>query len=205
MVGTSMEAFADLKVTIPPELADDFLSKLNYVSQSVEEFELLPENPNRVRFSLRPGHEQHSNLIAAQISDVAQKMFRAFRPAVDRVLVSRVGPGNFKDDPHPLLEAQGQLYCFGQGRFGLGPKLVALMELFDARFREVFATFKAEPHQFPSLIGAEVLEQCKYLRSFPHALTLVSHLREELTSIQRFAGHARWPAPAVPTRVTEGP
>jgi seryl-tRNA synthetase len=56
----------------------------------------------------------------------------------------------------------------------------------------VIERFKAAPHQFPSLIGADVLERCKYLRSFPHALTLVSHLREDLEAVQNFARSARW-------------
>ena len=46
--------------------------------------------------------------------------------------------------------------------------------------------------QFPSLIGGDTLDRCGYLRSFPHSVSLVSHLREDLDAIQRFAETTRW-------------
>jgi hypothetical protein len=173
-------------------LVDDFLAKLHYVSESLQDFELLPEERNSVRFSLLPGREHDSPVIAARIAEVAQKMCGAYRPSVAKVLVSRTGSGNYELDPHPLLEAHGDLFKYGQGRFGLGPRLVELLGFFDRQLMEVLGRFSPEPHQFPSLIGADVLERCKYLRSFPHALTLVSHLREDLEAVQNFARSARW-------------
>jgi hypothetical protein len=185
-------AFADLKCTVPLELVDDFLAKLHYVSESLQDFELLREERNCVRFNLLPGHEVHSPVVAAGIAEVAQKMCQAYRPSAAKVLVSREGTGAYDLDPHPLLEAQGDLFKYGQGRFGLGPRLVELLGFFDRQLMQVIGGFNAEPHQFPSLIGADVLERCKYLRSFPHALTLVSHLREDLEAVQNFARSARW-------------
>jgi hypothetical protein len=181
-----------LTVTIPVELVDDFLAKLHYVSESLQDFELLPDERNSVRFSLLPGHENDSPVIAARIAEVAQKMCGAYRPSEAKVLVSREGSGTFEADPHPLLEAQGDLFKYGRGRYGLGPQLVGLLGFFDRQLMQAIGRFSPEPHQFPSLIGADVLERCKYLRSFPHALTLVSHLREDLEAVQNFARSARW-------------
>jgi len=173
-------------------LVDDFLAKLHYVSESLQDFELLPGERNRVRFNLLAGHEDHSPVVAASIAEVAQKMCQAYRPNAAKVLVSKEGAGVYDLDPHPLLEASGDLFKYGQGRFGLGPRLVELVDFFDRRLMQVIGRFSAEPHQFPSLIGADVLERCKYLRSFPHALTLVSHLREDLEAVQNFGRSARW-------------
>jgi seryl-tRNA synthetase len=187
-----MESFADLQVSIPAELVDDYLGKLHYVSESLQDFELISDERNRVRFTLRPGSELDSSLIASRIAGVAQKMCNTYRPDSEKILCARHGTGNYQSDPHPLLEAQGDLFNYGQGRYGLGPRLVALTEFFDRELIGLIRKFSAEPHQFPSLIGADVLERCKYLRSFPHALTLVSHLREDLDSIQDFARSSRW-------------
>src|SRR5436190_1989908 len=42
-------------------------------------------------------------------------------------------------------------------------------------------------HKFPSMIAAETLQRCRYIQSFPHCLTLTSHLKEDLQGIAQFA------------------
>lgn len=187
-----MYSTAELPVTIPVDLVDDFLAKLHYVSESLEKFELLPDERNLVRFKVAPGHQHDSSLIAERIAEVAKKMCDAHRPAETKVLVSRKGLGQYNLDPQPTLEREGELRRFGRGRYGLGPRLVALMAFFDRELTRTFLSFSPKQYQFPSLIGADVLERCKYLRSFPHALTLVSHLREDLAAVQEFARSAKW-------------
>lgn len=185
--------YADLKAAIPPELVPDFLSKLHYVSEALEAFEVVSETGDRVRFRLHPGNEGKAELIAARIAEVAQKMSQAYRPAAAKVLASRQNRAvPFGEDPHPILIARGELFEFGPGRYGVGPYLMRLMGFFDDQLRDMAKKFSAAPHQFPSLIGAEALDRCKYLRAFPHSLTLVTHLREDLESIQAFAQSARW-------------
>ncbi len=176
---------------VPPELVDEFLSKLHYVSEFVTAFELTKERDG-VRFQLLPDTGRQAPLIADRIVETAQKMCQAHRPGEIRVIASRQGSVTFDKDPHPLLEARGDLFRFGQGRFGFRPRLLELMEFFDRQFVDLAERFPAAPHQFPTLIGADVMDRCKYLRSFPHTLSLVAHLREDLDSIQNFARTARW-------------
>jgi hypothetical protein len=186
-----MSHFADLNVTIPSELADEFLSKLYYVSESLAGFELTQER-DRVRFQLPPQADQQATIIAARIAEVAQKMCSAYRPAEGKLLASRPVSGSFDQDPHPLLEARVDLIPFGPGRFGFGPRLYELIEFFDRQLFQRAKQFKAIPCQFPTLIGADVMLRLKYLKSFPHSLTFVSHLREDLVAIQDFARTAHW-------------
>ena len=187
-----MHAFANLKVTIPPELVDEFLTKLPYVSESLQDFELLPEQRNCVRFNLLPGYELDAQVIADRISEVAQKMCQAYRPSAPKVLVSSEGAVTYRLDPHPFLEAQGDLFKYGSGRYGLGPKSLWLLEFFDRRLNQMARQFSAAPHQYPNMIGADTLDSCKYFQSFPHSLSLVSHLREDLEALKDFAKNARW-------------
>lgn len=185
--------YADLKTAMPEEVAKDFLSKLHYVSEALEEFDLAADERNRVRFSVIAGNEGKADLIAARIVEVAQKMSQTYRRAESKILVSRTCRDSlFNQDPHPLLIEQGELFEYGAGRFGLGPMLLRLIEFFDGHLCRIAQKFSAPPFQFPSLIGADALDRCKYIRSFPHSLTLVSHLREDLESIQEFAQAARW-------------
>jgi seryl-tRNA synthetase len=100
--------------------------------------------------------------------------------------------GSFTANPHPLLEARGDLIPFGQGRYGFGPRLLELIEFFDDQFFKQADQFNAIPCQFPALIGGDIMLRLKYLKSFPHSLTFVAHLREDLVAIQDFARSAHW-------------
>lgn len=186
-----MTYYADLNVSIPVELAPEFLSKLHFVSQSITEFELTDDR-SRVRFELRPGAAPESDTIAARVAEVAQKLCAAYRPAESKLRAARPVSGSFCEDPHPLLEARGELIPFGQGRYGFGPRLLELINFFDNQFVQRAGEFNAVACQFPSLIGADVMLRLKYLTSFPHSLTFVSHLREDLVAIQEFARNAKW-------------
>lgn len=187
-----MSAFADLTTRIPDELADEFLKRLPYVSEGIANFRLLP-GAARVAFDLRGGFENQSELVATRISEVASKLCSNYRPGITKTLIKREGSrSGFVLDPHPLLQERGELIAFGRGRYGLGPSLTALVEYFDWRVRRMGAEFHAESRTFPSLIGADVLDRCRYIRNFPASLNLVSHLREDHSVIQEFARSANW-------------
>jgi seryl-tRNA synthetase len=175
---------------IPAELVEEFLAKLHYISPSLREFSLTPER-NAVRFRC-PSNGAQVETIAERIIESANKLLTRFRPQAARILVSRTHPFAFKEDPQLLLEATGDLIRFGPGRVGFGPRLLRLIEFFEGATRQLASEFTSESHSFPSLIGADALEKCKYLRSFPHTLSLVSHLEEDLRAIQDFARTVRW-------------
>ena len=183
---------APLRTPVPPAIAGDFLSKLHYLSEDLAGFELDTEKRDVVRFGLRDGAVHAPELIASRIVETADKFCERFREMPDRVLGARPVSGTFTDDPHPLLEREGELKRFGAGRFALGPRLVGLMTLFDRQALELARDFEAPAHQFPALIGADVLDRCRYLRSFPHSLNVVAHLREDVEAISHFAKSANW-------------
>jgi hypothetical protein len=187
-----MSATIDLPFSIPDELVPDFLGKLYYVSEDLEHFRLSEGRRDQVLFRTRAGREERSPIIADRIREVASKMCAGHRRFEAHVLVShRFTRFPFQKDPRPLLEDRGELFEYGPGRFGLGPLLVSLLEFFDAELLHLADRFSAERRQFPTLIGADVLDRCRYIRSFPHALTLTSHLREDLEAIQNFTRSAR--------------
>lgn len=182
-----------LKAPVPAQLVDEFLKRLPYLSESLLSYQLDTTTRDQVRYQLRPGDEDQSDLVAERIVMVGDELARARRPAELKVLVSRKGPApRFDRDPHPILESMDELHRYGNGRFGFGPRLLELMDLFDRDVRAIADRMAAVPHQFPSLIGADVMDRCRYLRSFPSALTMVSHLREDLGAIRDFAAKAAW-------------
>ena len=187
-----MDLQAQLQAAMPDELAEEFLKRIPYLSEGISNVRLLPGATN-VAFELRTGFENQADSIASLISEVAGKLCLTFRPGQSRTLAKcDVFPGSYCSDPHPALIEQGDIVSFGRGRYGFGPKLVRLMEYFELRARKMARDFQADSYTFPSLIGADVLDTCRYLKNFPASLNLVSHLREDHAVLQEFTRSARW-------------
>jgi len=187
-----LSVFAELSNPIPDGLIEEFLKRLPYVSEGIHNVRLLP-GETRVAFDLEPGFESHSDLVASYISEVAAKLCLNHREVISKSLARQdVLPSSFRIDPHTLLTEEGEIAFFGRGRYGFGPKLIALMEYFDLRVRAMAMAFQAGSRSFPSLIGADVMDRCRYLKNFPSSLNLVSHLREDHGVLQEFARSVRW-------------
>lgn len=187
-----MTGAARLPLQVPQELAEEFLKRLPFVAEGLSA-PVLSDDRQSVSFQLAPGGGRSPDDLAALIGDVAVKLCGNHRANRSRTLASRVErPSAYEDDPHPALTASGDLIVYGPGRMGLGPRLSALMAAFDAQIREVADGFAAPPYTFPSLIGADTLDRCRYYRNFPTGLGFVSHLREDHGRLQEFARSAAW-------------
>ena len=176
---------------MPEELAEQLIKRASLCIRGHLNVCFLP-GTSRVTFDLRPGFEGQQEVVASRISEVAAKLCRNYRPEASKTLVKRDLAPSFQVDPHPLLAARGDIVEFGRGRYGFGPRMVAMVEYFESRARRMAAKFHAEAHSFPSLIGADVLDRCRYLKNFPSSLNLVCHLREDHGVLQEFARSVRW-------------
>ncbi len=85
----------------------------------------------------------------------------------------------------------------GRGIYTLGPLLTSLIEYFESRFLELAESFSAQPYRFPTLISARLLDRVNYFKAFPHSLSFVTHLREDLENIDQFAQHTHWEGEAL--------
>jgi len=187
-----MNHSVQLKSAIPADLVDEFLKRLPYISESLLKYDLTADSRDRVHFDLRTGGDEPS-IVSSRIVEVADKLLKARRASSVKVLASRIKRDtSFDGDPHPGLESMDELHRYGAGRYGFGPRLLELMNLFDRDVAAIAEKYKAPAHQFPTLIGADLLDRSRYLRSFPSSLTMVSHLREDMAAIQDFARVAKW-------------
>jgi seryl-tRNA synthetase len=64
------------------------------------------------------------------------------------------------------------------------------VQYFESRMIEVAEEMNAVSFRFPALISPRYLERVQYFKNFPHSLSFVSHLRENLPDIQRFMDQA---------------
>jgi len=187
-----MNHSVQLKSAIPADLVDEFLKRLPYISESLLKYDLTTDSRDRVHFDLRTGGDEPA-IVSSRIVEVADKLLKARRASSVKVLASRIKrDASFDSDPHPGLESMDELHRYGAGRYGFGPRLIELMNLFDRDVAAIAEKYKAPAHQFPTLIGADLLDRSRYLRSFPSSLTMVSHLREDMAAIQDFARVAKW-------------
>ncbi len=187
-----MDVIAHLPARIPSHLVDEFLKRVPFVSDEISTFRLAAEG-TQVLFQVREGAEARADTIAAHIAEVAGKLCSADPAPRVRVVASQPRlPSSFDADPHVLLERTGELVRFGRGRYGLGPRMTALVAALDRRLCRMAGGFHSTACAFPSLIGADTLDRCRYIRNFPTALTLVTHLREDHARLREFASTARW-------------
>ena len=98
-------------------------------------------------------------------------------------------PVHYTSDPMYELYDRGEVDEEAAGIYSLGPLLSQLIDYFEIQFTDLARSFEAEPYRFPTLIPASYMERVKYFQSFPHSLTFVTHLREDLSSIDDFAQH----------------
>jgi seryl-tRNA synthetase len=181
-----------LPTPLPPGLADEFEKKLAYVAEGLEGAR-YDAGTSSVTVTLAAADAARVAVIDARIREIADKLSRSYRAATPRVLAEGRGPADpYTLDPHAELLRRGELARFGRGRFALGPLLVRLVSALDREMQRMAAEMAAPPYQFPSLISAEVLDRCRYLKNFPASLNLVSHLREDLALLQNFARTVAW-------------
>ncbi len=82
----------------------------------------------------------------------------------------------------PVYEAMiqaGWVVPYETGRVMLAGPAARLFAFFDAEFARIARTYEAQPVKFPVLISVDTLKKADYFASFPHHITLASHLVED--------------------------
>jgi seryl-tRNA synthetase len=181
-------------VPVPEYLTGEVQSKLAYVDERITSAHVSEE---RVTLKvLAPSTD--SELSPTARADLEEKVQRVIRSMAKgaiklKVLVledfsDRKTP--YRQDPMPELLARGEINQEDSGIYTLGPLLTRLINFFEAQFIELADAFEATPYRFPTLIPARYMERVNYFRAFPHSLSFVTHLREDLDVIDQFSQHA---------------
>ena len=176
---------------IPDHLTGEVQSKLAYVDEAILSAHVQPSGDQIVLHLRQPPGELRQAALEEKVQRVVVSMVKgAFRPKI-QVLEDRLDrPVPYKSDPMPELIARGEVSQEAPGIYSLGPLVTRLIDYFEGHFLALAASFEAQPYRFPTLIPARYLERVNYFRAFPHSLTFVTHLREDLDAIDHFAQHA---------------
>lgn len=112
----------------------------------------------------------------------------------DRLFERRSDPSRFAS-PLEQLRVAGHLAEPAPGLVSLGGPVLTLCERVDAAVLAWAEELGATPHEFPSLIGLDVLRRAGYVRSFPPQLTLAGHLEPSDSVLTRVARESESIAP----------
>lgn len=137
--------------------------------------------------------ELDANADTAAVEDKLRRfvasMVARHRPLPRQVLRTnlREGRGPLVADVEDQLAQRGFLRRLGPGQVGLSGPPLAFVRALDARLAAVaHQRFGAREEAYPALIPTGVLHRCGYFGSFPHAVSMVTHLGEDFDAIERF-------------------
>jgi hypothetical protein len=178
-------------IGIPPYLVGDVQSKLGYIDENILLGRVSPAG-DQIELTLEtPVNEEQAANIENKVQRMVLSMVQgAFKPKI-QVLedhMDRAVPYN--GDPNEELFARGEMSQEDTGIFTLGPLMSRLIDYFEGKFLILADSFDARPYRFPTLIPAKLLGRINYFKAFPHSLSFVTHLREDLDVIDQFAHSA---------------
>lgn len=181
-------------VPIPDYLVGEIRSKLAYVDESIRRAEVSPDQII-LYLSSPAGERELSPERQAEIEEKVQRVVLsmakgAIKPKVQVLEDHLEQPVPYQANPMAELISRGEISQEAQGIFSLGPLLSQLIDYFEGQFIALADSFGAQPYRFPILIPARYLERVNYFRAFPHSLSFVTHLREDLQAIDRFSQQA---------------
>jgi seryl-tRNA synthetase len=176
-------------IAIPEHLAGEVQSKLAYVDEAILQARVAADG---ITLELRetPTDARRSELEDKVQRVVALMVQGAFRPKVQILEDHLDRPVPYTADPNPGLLERGEMFQEANGVYTVGPLVTRLIAFFEREFVRLADSFSAAPYRFPTLIPARYLERVNYFRAFPHSLTFVTHLREDIDAIDDFAQHA---------------
>ena len=176
---------------IPEHLIGEVQSRLAYVDEWITAAR-VGAGGDEIRLHLRqPADQARREALEEKVQRVVESMVKgAFKPKVQILEDYLDRPVPYCDDPMAELLRRGEASQEAGGIFSLGPLVTRLIDYFEGHFLELAGSFEAAPYRFPTLIPARYLERVNYFRAFPHSLTFVTHLREDLDAIDHFAQQA---------------
>lgn len=176
---------------IPEHLIKEVQSKFAYVDEAIARAEIASTGDAITLYLYdQIGEQEKANLEEKTQRVVSSMILGAIGSKIEILEDHLDRPTPYQEDPNLELIERGELYQETAGVFTLGPLLTRLIDYFERRFMELADSFHARPYRFPALIPASFLARVNYFRAFPHSLTFVTHLREDLDVIDQFSQHA---------------
>ncbi len=179
------------QVNIPEFLVGEVQSKLAYADENIAGARVAAAGDS-ITLELRaqvdgPARGGLEDKVQRIVATMVQGAFKPKVQILENYLDRTV---QYSANPNAELIARGEMFQEATGIFTVGPLVTKLIAFFESQFVKLADSFEAAPYRFPTLIPARYLERVNYFRAFPHSLTFVTHLREDLDVIDAFAQSA---------------
>jgi len=178
--------FLDVKITktITPDLAADIVKQGAYISPDIVSVKI---EENALRCEVRSGADTAT--LQDKVERFLDLMVKLYRRMPQKVLhtQSRVDEAPLETGVYGKLIEKGWVKELGRGQVALaGPALKALWAI-NADCRNLGReAFGATDEVYPTLIPSSTLARCGYFSSFPQNVSMVTHLVEDIDTIETF-------------------
>jgi seryl-tRNA synthetase len=171
-------------VSIDADLAEEIAKQSAWISPHVHDVRVSPGGTSVV---YRVDPQADAGAERERVERFVADMVRRYRPLPRKLVMKRGGEGRrLVAGAYAELRQRGWIVEIGPGRVSLrGPALAAVRALDDDCAR-IARSLAASEESHPALVPARVLARCGYFASFPHAVSLVTHLGEDYDAIERF-------------------
>ncbi|HIJ84667.1 MAG: AA TRNA LIGASE II protein [Magnetococcales bacterium] len=174
-------------ITIPAFLAQEMVAKLAYVDPLIQQVTRDETGDYHLHLRRTLSTEEWQSLHAKVQRAMALLVATTREPPVKILEDWMDQPVFSNEDPTEALLREGHVTQTGDGLFSLGPLVASLCRYFEGQlFRLGFAQ-GGHLYRFPAMIPSGFLEKIQYFKNFPHSLSFVAHLQEDMEIIERFA------------------
>lgn len=185
------------KITLPSPvrlkqgIRQTLKEKLVYVAQGVKGVSFENAQEKKPLIVLEYEGDMDENLLKGKASDMVRAFARGFMEVEKEILFDRQDVEPINHDPiyEQLLE-RGWVHAYETGRVLLSGPAKRLFDFFDNEFAKIGQRYGAIPDKYPVLIGVDTLKKADYFASFPHHITIASHLVEDIEGIKAFQSKA---------------
>ncbi len=178
-------------VRLKTGIRETLKEKLVYVAPGVQNVSFEHEEERKPVLVLEYTGTLEENILKGKVSDMVRDFARGFMEVQKEILFYRrdVVPRN-NTPIYEELQRRGWIHVYEPGRVLLSGPVKRLFDFFDGAFEQIGARYGAISDKYPVLIGADTLQTADYFASFPHHITLASHLVEEVEGIKAFQSKA---------------
>lgn len=181
----------DPELEIPEFLVKEVAAKIAYVDATIENVDVSAGEDGIILDLREDPDKEKTDYLIDKINVVVRSLVKgAFEPHLRVVTDKSDRPQRYNRDPMETLGPSREVVTEGNGYYSLGPLLASLLDYFEDRYLAAAVELGARPYRFPALISPGYLERVKYFSNFPHSLSFVTHLREDLDAIRAFSEQA---------------
>jgi len=183
-VRAAVECSLTVSTSIDGDLAEEIAKQSAWVSPHVHDLRVSPDGASVL---FRVDDEGDAGAERNRVERFVADMVRRHRPVPRKLVMRRAGEGRrLVADAYGELRKRGWIVDLGPGRVSLRGPALAVVRALDDDCARIARSLGASDESHPALLPSHVLARCGYFASFPHTVSLVTHLAENYDAIERF-------------------